>query len=220
MAMAAVEFAEPASESQLEALAEKLRARNFEVVIVNDGAEAKAEVLKRIPEGAQVHSGKSKTLEDAGLFKEFMGNEKYDFVRRRTMKMDQKTQRDDIRRAGAASRGLQGVAAERAKPDRQEASGVASPGSHLASCQAPFFSSSLRRDWRSSDTSPSARWSPKVSWRMTRKVSSASASTARPRSVSWTRTILRFSRGVSRTMRPSFSSRSAMRVVPLGLPTS
>ena len=102
MVMAAVEFAEPASESQLEALAEKLRARNFEVVIVNDGAEAKAEVLKRIPEGAQVHSGKSKTLEDAGLFKEFMGNEKYDFVRRRTMKMDQKTQRDDIRRAGAA----------------------------------------------------------------------------------------------------------------------
>src|SRR5437762_453022 len=101
MAMAAVEFAEPASESQLEALAEKLRARNFEVVIVNDGAEAKAEVLKRIPEGAQVHSGKSKTLEDAGLFKEYMGNEKYDFVRRRTMKMDQKTQRGDKDQAHA-----------------------------------------------------------------------------------------------------------------------
>src|SRR5207253_2415079 len=102
MAMTTVDFAAPASEAELEALAEKLRARNFEVVIVQDGAEAKAEVLKRIPEGAQVHSGKSKTLEDAGLFKEFMGNEKYDFVRRRTMKMDQKTQRDDIRRAGAA----------------------------------------------------------------------------------------------------------------------
>src|SRR5438876_11702578 len=102
MAMAAVEFAEPASESQLEALAEKLRARNFEVVIVNDGAEAKAEVLKRTPEGAQVHSGKSKTPEDAGLCKEFMGNAKYDFVRRRTMERDQKTQRDDIRRSGAS----------------------------------------------------------------------------------------------------------------------
>src|SRR5438445_10638261 len=64
MAMAAVEFAEPASESQLEALAEKLRARNFEVVIVNDGAEAKAEVLKRIPEGAQVDSGSPRRPED------------------------------------------------------------------------------------------------------------------------------------------------------------
>ena len=102
MAMAAVDFANPASEAQLEALAEKLRARNFEVVIVQDGAEAKAEVLKRIPEGAQVHSGKSKTLEDAGLFKEFMEGDRFDFVRKRTMKLDQRTQRDEIRRLGAA----------------------------------------------------------------------------------------------------------------------
>jgi acyl-CoA hydrolase len=102
MAMTTVDFAAPASDVKLEALAEQLRARNFEVVIVNDGAAAKAEVLKRIPEGAQIHSGKSKTLEDAGLFKEFLENEKYDFVRRRTMKMDQGTQRDEMRRAGAA----------------------------------------------------------------------------------------------------------------------
>ena len=102
MAMAAVDFTAPASEAQLEALAEKLRARNFEAVIVQDGAEAKAEVLKRIPGGAQVHSGKSKTLEDAGLFKEFMDNEQYDFIRKRTMKLDLRTQRDEIRKLGAA----------------------------------------------------------------------------------------------------------------------
>src|SRR5690349_18823565 len=88
--------------AELEALAEKLRKRNFEVVIVNDGTEAKAEVLKRIPEGAQVHSGKSKTLEDAGLFTEFMEGDRFDFVRKRTMKMDQRTQRDEIRKLGAA----------------------------------------------------------------------------------------------------------------------
>src|SRR5882672_9159887 len=102
MAMTTVDFAAPVSEVKLEALADKLRARNFEVVIVNDGAEAKAEVLKRIPEGAQVHSGKSKTLEDAGLFKELMDNESYDFVRRRTMRMDQRTQRDEMRKASAS----------------------------------------------------------------------------------------------------------------------
>src|SRR5438132_1169401 len=73
MAMSAVDFAAPASAAELEGLAEKLRERNFEVVIVRNGAEAKAEVLKRIPEGAVVHSGKSKTLEDAGLFQELMG---------------------------------------------------------------------------------------------------------------------------------------------------
>ena len=100
--MTTVDFAVPASEAELEALAEKLRASNFEVVIVQDGAEAKAEVLKRIPEGAQVHSGKSKTLEDAGLFKEFMEGDRFDFVRKRTMKLDPKTQRDEIRKLGAA----------------------------------------------------------------------------------------------------------------------
>lgn len=100
--MSTVDFSAPASAEELEALAEKLRERNFEVVIVQNGEEAKAEVLKRIPEGTLVHSGKSKTLEDAGLFTEFMENERYDFVRRTTMKMDQRTQRDEMRKLGAA----------------------------------------------------------------------------------------------------------------------
>ena len=100
--MSTVDFSAPAPEAELDALAEKLRERNFEVVIVQNGEEAKAEVLNRIPEGARVHSGKSKTLEDAGLFKEFMENERYDFVRRTTMKLDLRTQRDDIRKLGAA----------------------------------------------------------------------------------------------------------------------
>jgi hypothetical protein len=102
MAMSAVDFEAPATEADLEALAERLRVRNFEVLIVDDGAAAKALVLSRVPEGAQVHSGKSKTLEDIGLFDEFMANEKYDFIRRRTLKMDRNTQRDEMRRAGAA----------------------------------------------------------------------------------------------------------------------
>jgi len=102
LAVAAVEFAEPTSEATLDAVAERLRTRNFEVVIVDDGAAAKAEVLSRVPEGSQVHSGKSKTLEDAGIFDEFMNNENYDFIRRRTMKMDRNTQRDEMRKAGAA----------------------------------------------------------------------------------------------------------------------
>jgi hypothetical protein len=102
MAMSTVDFAAPASEADLEVLAGKLRERNFEVVIVQNGEEAKAEVLKRIPDGARVHSGKSKTLEDAGLFKEFMENDRYDFVRRTTMKLDLRTQRDEMRKLGAA----------------------------------------------------------------------------------------------------------------------
>jgi len=59
-------------------------------------------VMSRIPDGAQVHSGKSKTLEDAGVFKELMESDRVDFIRRRTMKMDRATQGDEIRRLGAA----------------------------------------------------------------------------------------------------------------------
>ena len=84
--------------ADLDVLAQRLRARNFEVVIVDGGKEARAEVLKRIPDGATVHSGKSRTLEEAGIFQELMENERYEFVRRRTMKMDRRTQMDEIRR--------------------------------------------------------------------------------------------------------------------------
>ena len=102
MATAATDFAAPASEAELDQLATKLRARSFEVVIVNSGEEARTEVLKRLPEGVTIHSGKSKTLEDAGLFRELMENERYDFIRKRTMKMDRATQKEEIRRLGAA----------------------------------------------------------------------------------------------------------------------
>jgi hypothetical protein len=98
MAMTTLDFTAPASEAELETLAERLRERNFEVLIVRNGKEAKAEVMKRIPEGASVHSGKSKTLEDAGVFEELMSSDRYDFLRRRTSQMDRKTQGDEIRR--------------------------------------------------------------------------------------------------------------------------
>jgi hypothetical protein len=85
----------------LETLAGRLRERNFEVVIVEDGAEARDEVLKRIPEGASVHSGKSKTLGDAGIIQTLMDGE-YDYIRKKTMKLDRATQRDEIRKLWAA----------------------------------------------------------------------------------------------------------------------
>jgi len=102
MAMTTTDFSAPAAEAELQALAERLRERNFEVVLVNNSAEAKAEVFKRIPEGASVYSGKSKTLEDAGVFEELMNSDRYDFLRKRTSKMDRATQRDEIRRISSS----------------------------------------------------------------------------------------------------------------------
>jgi len=101
MALTAPDFSVAASETELEALAAKLRERNFEVLVVDDGAAARDEVLSRIPDGASVHSGKSKTLEDAGIFAALMEGDSYDFIRKKTSKMDRRTQMDEIRRLGS-----------------------------------------------------------------------------------------------------------------------
>jgi len=102
MAPPAVDFAAPASETDLDELAANLRERNFEVLMVDSRGEAKAAVMARLPKGAEVHAGKSKTLEDAGIFQELMESDSYDFIRRRTMKMDRQTQGREIRKLGAA----------------------------------------------------------------------------------------------------------------------
>jgi hypothetical protein len=96
------DFAAPASNAEVDLLAANLRERNFEVVIVESTAQVRDAVMERIPEGAQVHSGKSKTLEDSGVFKELMESDRYGFIRRRTMKMDRATQGDEIRRLSSA----------------------------------------------------------------------------------------------------------------------
>jgi hypothetical protein len=96
MSKTATDYTAPASDAELERLATNLRARNFDVVIVQTGAEAKAEVLKRIPAGARVHSGKSKTLEDIGVFDTLMESDEYDFVRKQTLKLDRVTQRREM----------------------------------------------------------------------------------------------------------------------------
>lgn len=99
--MQTTDFSAPATEEQLEAVASRLRERNYEVVIVDNGAQARDEVLRRIPEGASVNSGKSKTLEDAGIFSTLMEDERYDFIRRKTLKMDRRTQMREIQNMSA-----------------------------------------------------------------------------------------------------------------------
>ena len=56
----------------LERVAEALRSHNIEAIVVETAAEARDAVLAMIPDGAEVHSGKSKTLEDVGLYAELV----------------------------------------------------------------------------------------------------------------------------------------------------
>src|ERR1700682_4896638 len=101
MARTTTDFTSPAPAGKVGRLAANLQARNFEVVVVQTGAEAKAEVLKRIPDGTRIHSGKSKTLEDIGLFDTLMGADEDDFVRKQTLKLDRITQRREMVKLGA-----------------------------------------------------------------------------------------------------------------------
>jgi hypothetical protein len=96
------DYTTPASAAQLEALAARFKERNFEPVIVDDAAAARAAVFERIPEGSEVHSAKSKTLEDIGVFKELMESDRYNFLRRTYMKMDRNTQAREMRKLVAA----------------------------------------------------------------------------------------------------------------------
>lgn len=92
------EFSGAASEETIQRVAEKIRERNIEVVIVDDGDQARSAVLERVPKGAEVHSGKSKTLQDAAIFDVIHDASQYDALRPRMLKMDRKTQAREIRK--------------------------------------------------------------------------------------------------------------------------
>jgi hypothetical protein len=91
-------FTTPAPEEILQRVAAKMRERNIEVVIVDDGDDARRVVLERVPKGAEVHSGKSKTLQDAGIFDVIHEPGQYDALRPRMFKMDRQTQAREIRK--------------------------------------------------------------------------------------------------------------------------
>src|SRR5258708_32331194 len=96
------DFVAPASEQTLQRVAERIRERNIEVLIVNDGDEARQVVLERLPKGAEVHSAKSKTLQDSGIFDAILDPNQYNAVRHRARKMDRQTQAQEIRKLIAA----------------------------------------------------------------------------------------------------------------------
>ncbi|HEX7544973.1 MAG TPA: LUD domain-containing protein [Candidatus Limnocylindrales bacterium] len=87
---------------RIERVAEALRSHNIETIVVDFGEDARKVVLGMIPEGAEVHSGKSKTLEDVGLFGELVESGHYDALRPRYFAMDRKTQGREIRKLIAA----------------------------------------------------------------------------------------------------------------------
>ncbi len=95
-------FSEPASPETLERVATRLRERNIGVTIVSEESEARAAVLQRIPAGAEVHAGKSKSLADIGVTPILAEEGKFAYLRNVFLKMDRRTQMREIRKLIAA----------------------------------------------------------------------------------------------------------------------
>ena len=91
-------FTTPASEQALGRVVAGLKARNIEAVIVDSGEDARKLVLEKVPRGSEVHSGKSKTLQDAGIMELITDPAMFDALRPRYMKMDRQTQAREIRK--------------------------------------------------------------------------------------------------------------------------
>jgi hypothetical protein len=79
-----------------------LEANGITALRAADLAEARRLVLDLIPEGSQVHSGASQSLELAGVRAEIEESGRYKPLRPRIWSMDRNTQGDEIRRLGAA----------------------------------------------------------------------------------------------------------------------
>jgi LUD domain len=90
-----------ASEAVIQRAATALRANNIEVVVVDTAEEARDAVLARIPDGSEVHSGKSMTLEEIGVFAALHEPGRYEAIRPKLQSMDRATQGREMRKLGA-----------------------------------------------------------------------------------------------------------------------
>jgi L-lactate utilization protein LutC len=87
-----------ADDASVRRAAAALEANGINVIRAENAADAKRVVLGLIPEGSQVHSGASLTLEATGISDELEKSGRYEPLRPRIWSMDRQTQADEIRR--------------------------------------------------------------------------------------------------------------------------
>ena len=90
------------SKEALERTLAALKANGIDASLAETAEEAKKVVLSLLPEGAEVFTMTSITLDQIGLSSHVNESGKYDAVRPALFKMDQKTQGREMRKLGAA----------------------------------------------------------------------------------------------------------------------
>src|SRR3954466_3209028 len=94
-------FGTVADDARVVRTAGALEANGIRVLRAGNAAEAKQIVLDLIPDGSQVHSGASLSLDVAGISEEIEGSARYEAVRPHIFSLDRDTQADEIRRLSA-----------------------------------------------------------------------------------------------------------------------
>ena len=95
-------FSELASDEAVERTTRALEANGFAVQTTGSGREAFATALTLIPEGSEVMTMTSQTLETIGLAKHLDESGKYDAIRPKLFRMDRNTQGREMRKLAAA----------------------------------------------------------------------------------------------------------------------
>ena len=95
------EFARLAADEQIERARMALEENGIRVLVAEHGEEAEQMVFDLLPEGAEVFTGSSQTLEQLGIPEALSQSEQYNLVRDQLKKMDKKTQNREMEELGA-----------------------------------------------------------------------------------------------------------------------
>ncbi len=95
-------YSEVATGSAINSAAQALTQNGMEATVVETLADAKAAVLTMIPQGAEVFTMTSVTLDEAGIAKAINESGAYDSVRNKLNTMDRATQGHKMQQLGAA----------------------------------------------------------------------------------------------------------------------
>jgi hypothetical protein len=87
-----LDFAQLASNERIAETQEALNANNIQTVVVDTAEEALQYVLSLLPEGAEVHTGASRTLDQIGLTAELEESGRYQAIRPQLRQLDRMTQ--------------------------------------------------------------------------------------------------------------------------------
>ena len=95
------EFAKLASDEQIQRTVKALEENGIHTLVAEHGEEAEQMIFDLLPEGAEVFTASSQTLEQLGIPAELEQSEQYELVRVKLRKMDKKTQNREMIEMGA-----------------------------------------------------------------------------------------------------------------------